>query len=245
MASWAPEPLSPLAQTAAGSWRCFLVSNPLWQYWQDFSWYQFLGSTSWVEVHLSLHFEYISIKINQKKTFAFQKCIESDIFLIWTGLCPVSKSSLGHLLSKSGKGNAVVIVIGGAAESLASSPGVNTVVVRQRKGFVRMALEFGWEAGLIYRGNSSPEPVDPLHEIHWRALWCSTGLIWCPFTHSGRMSSFSRSFSQMGAWVGGYRTCSKRPWVLPRVCSSVSAWRWCLSRFPSLLLVSLQFLCIL
>lgn len=60
-----------------------------------------------------------------------------------TGLCPVSKSSLVHLLSRSGKGNAVVIVIGGAAESLASSPGANTVVVRQRKGFVRMALEFG------------------------------------------------------------------------------------------------------
>lgn len=37
----------------------------------------------------------------------------------------------------------MVIVIGGAAESLASSPGMNTVVVKQRKGFVRMALEFG------------------------------------------------------------------------------------------------------
>lgn len=39
----------------------------------------------------------------------------------------------------------MVIVIGGAAESLASSPGLNTVVMKERKGFVRVALELGWE----------------------------------------------------------------------------------------------------
>ncbi|XP_071023796.1 diacylglycerol O-acyltransferase 2-like isoform X3 [Oncorhynchus clarkii lewisi] len=61
-----------------------------------------------------------------------------------TGCYPVSRPSLEHLLSKSGKGNAVVIVIGGAAESLLSLPGVNTVYMKQRKGFVRVALEFGF-----------------------------------------------------------------------------------------------------
>ncbi|XP_071317549.1 2-acylglycerol O-acyltransferase 3b [Trachinotus anak] len=71
-------------------------------------------------------------------------------YIMSAGLCPVSKPSLVHLLSKSGKGNAVVIVIGGAAESLASSPGVNTVVVRQRKGFVRTALEFGADLVPVY-----------------------------------------------------------------------------------------------
>lgn len=61
------------------------------------------------------------------------------------GICPVSRPSLVHLLSKTGKGNAVVIIIGGAAESLSSCPGANThtVVVKDRKGFVRVALEFG------------------------------------------------------------------------------------------------------
>lgn len=98
-----------------------------------------------------------------KRNFAFQKWISAIIFLLQTGLCPVSKSSLVHLLSKSGKGNAVVIVIGGAAESLASSPGVNTVVVRQRKGFVRMALEFGWELGLTQREYISFTLVEPEH----------------------------------------------------------------------------------
>lgn len=71
-------------------------------------------------------------------------------YIMSAGLCPVSKPSLVHLLSQSGKGNAVVIVIGGAAESLASSPGVNTVVVRQRKGFVRIALEFGADLVPVY-----------------------------------------------------------------------------------------------
>ncbi|XP_061659002.1 2-acylglycerol O-acyltransferase 3b isoform X2 [Syngnathoides biaculeatus] len=71
-------------------------------------------------------------------------------YLMAAGLCPVSKASLGHLLSRRGPGNAVVIVIGGAAESLASRPGVQTVVVKQRKGFVRLALEFGADLVPVY-----------------------------------------------------------------------------------------------
>ncbi|XP_067348152.1 2-acylglycerol O-acyltransferase 3b isoform X2 [Channa argus] len=71
-------------------------------------------------------------------------------YIMSAGMCPVSKPSLVHLLSKNGKGNAVVIVIGGAAESLASSPGLNTVVVKQRKGFVRLALELGADLVPVY-----------------------------------------------------------------------------------------------
>ncbi|XP_077448167.1 2-acylglycerol O-acyltransferase 3b isoform X1 [Stigmatopora argus] len=71
-------------------------------------------------------------------------------YLMAAGLCPVSKASLCHLLSKSGTGNAVVIVIGGAAESLASHPGVQTVLVKQRKGFVRLALEYGVDLVPVY-----------------------------------------------------------------------------------------------
>ncbi|XP_040907558.1 2-acylglycerol O-acyltransferase 3b [Toxotes jaculatrix] len=71
-------------------------------------------------------------------------------YIMKAGLCPVSRPSLVHLLSKNGKGNAVVIVIGGAAESLASAPGVNTVVVKHRKGFVRLALEFGADLVPVY-----------------------------------------------------------------------------------------------
>uniref|UniRef100_A0A673C0J8 Acyltransferase n=1 Tax=Sphaeramia orbicularis TaxID=375764 RepID=A0A673C0J8_9TELE len=71
-------------------------------------------------------------------------------YIMSAGLYPVSKASLVHLLSKSGKGNAVVIVIGGAAESLSSSPGMNTVVIKQRKGFVKVALEFGADLVPVY-----------------------------------------------------------------------------------------------
>lgn len=71
-------------------------------------------------------------------------------YIMSAGLYPVSKGSLTHLLSKSGKGNAVVIIIGGAAESLSSSPGANTVVIKQRKGFVKVALEFGADLVPVY-----------------------------------------------------------------------------------------------
>ncbi|KAI1902807.1 hypothetical protein AGOR_G00019920 [Albula goreensis] len=71
-------------------------------------------------------------------------------YLMSAGMCPVSKPSLEFLLSRNGTGNVVVIVIGGAAESLASSPGVNTVVMRQRKGFVRLALEYGADLVPVY-----------------------------------------------------------------------------------------------
>ncbi|KAF1378709.1 hypothetical protein PFLUV_G00193340 [Perca fluviatilis] len=71
-------------------------------------------------------------------------------YLMSAGICPVSKPSLVHLLSKNGKGNAVVIVIGGAAEALYSSPGVNAVVMKKRKGFVRVALEFGADLVPVY-----------------------------------------------------------------------------------------------
>eukprot|EP00076_Gallus_gallus_P014932 XP_015133826.1 acyl-CoA wax alcohol acyltransferase 1 isoform X5 [Gallus gallus] len=59
------------------------------------------------------------------------------------GLCPVTRRAIGHLLSKNGTGNAVAIVIGGAAESLSCSPGVTTLILKNRKGFVRMALQHG------------------------------------------------------------------------------------------------------
>ncbi|KAM4620066.1 2-acylglycerol O-acyltransferase 3b [Polymixia lowei] len=71
-------------------------------------------------------------------------------YLMSAGILPVSKPSLAHILSKRAKGTALVIVIGGAAESLASSPGANTVVVKQRKGFVRVALEFGADLVPVY-----------------------------------------------------------------------------------------------
>ncbi|XP_052529357.1 diacylglycerol O-acyltransferase 2-like isoform X3 [Tympanuchus pallidicinctus] len=64
-------------------------------------------------------------------------------YLMSGGLCPVTRRAIGHLLSNNGTGNAVAIVIGGAAESLSCSPGVTTLILKNRKGFVRMALQHG------------------------------------------------------------------------------------------------------
>ncbi|XP_048044092.1 2-acylglycerol O-acyltransferase 3b isoform X1 [Megalobrama amblycephala] len=71
-------------------------------------------------------------------------------YVLCAGLLPVSKESLDYLLSRTGVGNAVVIIIGGAEESLTSSPGINTVVMKHRKGFVRLALEHGADLVPVY-----------------------------------------------------------------------------------------------
>ncbi|KAM7159793.1 diacylglycerol O-acyltransferase 2-like isoform 2-T2 [Macrochelys suwanniensis] len=64
-------------------------------------------------------------------------------YLMSGGLCPVTRRAIGYLLSQNGSGNAVAIVIGGAAESLSCQPGVTTLILKNRKGFVRMALQHG------------------------------------------------------------------------------------------------------
>eukprot|EP00112_Aurelia_sp_Birch-Aquarium-sp1_P004900 Seg1554.2 transcript_id=Seg1554.2/GoldUCD/mRNA.D3Y31 product="2-acylglycerol O-acyltransferase 2-A" protein_id=Seg1554.2/GoldUCD/D3Y31 len=59
------------------------------------------------------------------------------------GICDVSKESIIHLCSKNQGGNAVIIVVGGAAESLNAHPGAATLTLKDRKGFVKMALVTG------------------------------------------------------------------------------------------------------
>lgn len=55
----------------------------------------------------------------------------------------MNKNSIDYLLSQNGTGNAVIIVVGGAAESLQCVPGMNSVTLKNRKGFVRLALQKG------------------------------------------------------------------------------------------------------
>lgn len=64
-------------------------------------------------------------------------------FVMAGGVCDVSKESIRHIVSKNGTGNAAVIAIGGAAESLDARPGSYTLTLKNRKGFVRMALQTG------------------------------------------------------------------------------------------------------
>lgn len=58
------------------------------------------------------------------------------------GVCDVSKESINHCL-QAGSGNAAVIVVGGAAESLEARPGSHKLTLKNRKGFVKIALQNG------------------------------------------------------------------------------------------------------
>ncbi|KAL5121806.1 diacylglycerol O-acyltransferase 1 [Pleosporales sp. CAS-2024a] len=64
------------------------------------------------------------------------------------GMASVSRESCENILSKGGPngegmGRAITIVVGGARESLDSRPGDIRLVLRRRKGFVKMAIRTG------------------------------------------------------------------------------------------------------
>ncbi|XP_058039553.1 2-acylglycerol O-acyltransferase 3 isoform X2 [Ahaetulla prasina] len=63
-------------------------------------------------------------------------------YMMSSGMVPVSKRSLDFLL-RAGPGHAVVIVVGGATESLDCNPGEQRVLLSGRRGFVRLALQHG------------------------------------------------------------------------------------------------------
>ncbi|KAF0875977.1 DG2L6 protein, partial [Crocuta crocuta] len=64
-------------------------------------------------------------------------------YVMSMGICPVSELALKYLLTQKGSGNAVIIVVGGAAEALLCRPGASTIYLKERKGFVKLALETG------------------------------------------------------------------------------------------------------
>ncbi|XP_075395020.1 diacylglycerol O-acyltransferase 2-like protein 6 [Tenrec ecaudatus] len=64
-------------------------------------------------------------------------------YVMSMGLTPVSELALTYMLTQKGSGNAAIIVVGGAAESLLCRPGISTIYLKQRKGFVKLALKTG------------------------------------------------------------------------------------------------------
>ncbi|KAK3069268.1 diacylglycerol O-acyltransferase 1 [Teratosphaeriaceae sp. CCFEE 6253] len=64
------------------------------------------------------------------------------------GLASVSRESCENLLARGGPngegmGRAITIVVGGARESLDAKPGTLRLVLRRRKGFVKLAIRAG------------------------------------------------------------------------------------------------------
>ncbi|XP_065225551.1 diacylglycerol O-acyltransferase 2-like isoform X2 [Planococcus citri] len=64
-----------------------------------------------------------------------------DFFLLWGG-CAVSPKSILRILNGPA-GNVCVIMVGGRTEQKINTPGKNRVFLKNRKGFVRMALTTG------------------------------------------------------------------------------------------------------
>ncbi len=63
-------------------------------------------------------------------------------FLLHMGICSASRKSCDQILGR-GQGSAIALVVGGAAESLETEPGTYRLTLRDRKGFVRVALNNG------------------------------------------------------------------------------------------------------
>lgn len=62
-------------------------------------------------------------------------------YLLSMGCCDSAKETFRNVLARnSGKGNAVVVVVGGAAESMHVQPGGMDLVLKTRRGFVREAI---------------------------------------------------------------------------------------------------------
>lgn len=59
------------------------------------------------------------------------------------GVCAASRKGMNYLLSREGGGNAGVLIPGGAPESLDSHPGSYVVQLKQRKGFIKVAIQNG------------------------------------------------------------------------------------------------------
>lgn len=69
-------------------------------------------------------------------------------YILSMGVRSVSKESIVNILSKGGSNNegmgrGVTIVVGGARESLQAQPGKMRLVLRERKGFIKLAVRCG------------------------------------------------------------------------------------------------------
>ncbi|XP_037368941.1 acyl-CoA wax alcohol acyltransferase 2 [Talpa occidentalis] len=64
-------------------------------------------------------------------------------YILSVGICSVSNSSIDFLLTRRGTGNMLVVVAGGLHECKYSLPESTTLFLKNRKGFIRKALQHG------------------------------------------------------------------------------------------------------
>lgn len=63
--------------------------------------------------------------------------------VLWLGGLSVTAKSIKYILQRPEGGNVSGIAVGGAAEAYYCKPGLNKLVFKKRKGFIRLALQNG------------------------------------------------------------------------------------------------------
>ncbi|KAF6125805.1 monoacylglycerol O-acyltransferase 3 [Phyllostomus discolor] len=95
-------------------------------------------------------------------------------YLMLFGACSVNRQGLDCILSRPQLGQAVIILVGGAQEALYSMPGEHRIVLRSRKGFVRLALRHGASLVPVYSfGENDAFRVKVFAQDSWQHL-CQT-----------------------------------------------------------------------
>ncbi|KAK6023792.1 diacylglycerol acyltransferase [Ostertagia ostertagi] len=79
----------------------------------------------------------------------FNIMITREILLLG-GLIDCSKESIGNALTQQKAGRAIVIAVGGAEEALEARPGAHKLKLLTRKGFVKLALQYGASLVPVY-----------------------------------------------------------------------------------------------
>ncbi|XP_075212540.1 2-acylglycerol O-acyltransferase 2-like [Lycorma delicatula] len=93
------------------------------------------------------------------------------------GGCSVSEQSMMYLLDKDKKkGKALVLMAGGARESLLCQPGTYKIILQNRKGFIRIALQTGTSLVPVI-SFGEPDIFDQVHSVPGSWLSWSQNLV--------------------------------------------------------------------
>lgn len=94
-------------------------------------------------------------------------------YVLSMGVQSVSKDSITNLLTRGGPNNegmgrAVTVVVGGARESLEAQPNTVHLIIKERKGFIKLALQTGADLVpvLAFGENDLYDQLDP-HKHPW------------------------------------------------------------------------------
>ncbi|KER23893.1 hypothetical protein T265_08312 [Opisthorchis viverrini] len=130
-------------------------------------------------------------------------------YLMALGIIAATKRGLRYLLDaeECGKtGNFVVVVVGGAPEALEAKPGQYRLVIRQRYGFFKLAIQTGQRARCCSKGTCCAQP----HQE-----WYSNALFPAPSGWANTLQPSRWSNNDLAAkYVSHYQQTQLR-WSLP------------------------------